>query len=68
MSDAVLMSDVRAARLCSRGLRVWLDRHGFVLEEFLRHGIPIEKLEATGDHFALLVAEHARKRLAMREH
>lgn len=58
----VRIEHIRAARLCSDGLRVWLKHHGFDLGRFLREGIPAAELEATGDGFALHVAAIARAR------
>lgn len=56
------MADVRAARMCSRGVRAFFDRHGLNWEQFLSEGIPVEQVEATGDFMALQVAEVARGR------
>ncbi|MBS0364896.1 MAG: hypothetical protein JSR67_03620 [Proteobacteria bacterium] len=60
----VTVRDVRAAGLCTRGMRAWLAHHGVDLEAFLRDGAPVERAEAIGDHFALMVCEQARKRWA----
>jgi hypothetical protein len=56
------IADVRAARLCARGLRVWLAHHGFDYLDFLERGLRVSELEATGDLFALKVAQVARAR------
>lgn len=54
------MRHIREAGLCSSGMRAWFALHGFDVLDFIRHGIPVERLEATGDHFALKVAALAR--------
>jgi len=59
----VTVEHVRAARLCSAGMRVWLDHHGIDFGTFLRDGVPVEQLEATGDAFALHVSAIARARV-----
>jgi hypothetical protein len=56
------VADLRACRLCARGMRTWLEHHGFDVTEFVRDGIAVERLEATGDHFALQVCMKARER------
>lgn len=58
----IRLEHVRAARLCSAGMRVWLTHHGFDVRTFIREGIPAAELEATGDGFALYVAAIARER------
>lgn len=61
MSDPLVrMPDVRAVHMCSSGARLFCDRHGFDWNEFLKNGIPVSQLEATGDHLALKVAEYVR--------
>lgn len=64
MSDTVLvkMEHVRAAKMCSRGARAFFVRHGLDWERFLRDGLPVEQIEATGDAMALQVVEVARGR------
>ena len=59
----VLMRDVRAARMCSRGARVFLEKHGVDWAAFLRSGVDSELLIATGDAMALRVVEEAHGRL-----
>ena len=61
MTVIVTMTHVRAARLCSAGAKVWLKHHGIDVMEFIRDGVPAERLEATGDLYALAVAAIARK-------
>ena len=56
----VTMQHVRKARMCSRGARAFFTRHGLDWAEFLRAGLPIEQIEATGDAMALKVCEVAR--------
>jgi hypothetical protein len=68
MSETVLVrvEHVRRAKLCTAGMRAWLKLHGIEPMEMIRDGIAAERLEATGDHFALMVcavarAEHKKK-------
>lgn len=62
MSEVIVtVKHVRAARLCTSGMRVWLEHHGFDVTDFVRNGLPAETLEATGDEFALRVAAIARE-------
>lgn len=56
------MRHLREIGLCSAGARDWFSRHGFDWPAFLELGIDAEQLEATGDHYALTVCEHARGR------
>ena len=58
----VRMAHVRAARQCSRGARAFFARHGLDWQRFLREGLPVEQIEATGDAMALKVCEVARGR------
>lgn len=46
---------------CRGGARAWFDAHGFDWRDFVRNGIDAEKLEATGDGFALAVVTWARQ-------
>lgn len=63
MSGEVLtMSDVRAAKMCSRGTRIWFVKQGFDYADFLKNGIDAEKFIATGDPMALQIVEVARER------
>lgn len=56
----VKMEHVRAAKLCSYGARQFLQRHGFDWDEFLKHGIDADKLEAIGDAMAMKAVQEAR--------
>lgn len=58
----VRMSDVRKAKMCSRGAREFFRRHQLDWNEFIKHGISAEKLETTGDAMAMKVVEVARGR------
>ena len=58
----VTMRDVREAKMCSRGARLFLQRHGIEWTTFLNQGVTPEMLEATGDAMAIKVAEVARGR------
>lgn len=57
----VTVRHLRAAKLCAGGARTWFAQHGLSWDRFVDPGIPAAELEATGDAFALRVAEIARK-------
>ena len=58
----VFMSDVRRARMCSKGARDFFARHGLDWSAFLREGIDAEALWGTGDPMAQEVVQVARER------
>lgn len=58
----ITMRDVRAAKMCSRGARDFLSRHGIDWSEFIKRGIDAAVIEATGDAMAKKVVEVARER------
>jgi len=58
----VTMRDVRAVHMCSGGARKFFERHKLDWSKFVREGLPVETIEATGDAMALQVAEVARGR------
>lgn len=62
MSDCVMVrvKHVRMARLCTGGMREWLRLHGMDPMEMIRVGISADRLEATGDKFAMDVCKIAR--------
>ena len=45
----VTIQDLRDARYCLAGVRPWFRRHGFDWQDFLVHGIQVDRLRATGD-------------------
>lgn len=57
----VFMRHIRSANLCAGGTREWFVRHGFDWADFIANGMPIERLEATGDPLAMRVTAQARK-------
>lgn len=57
----VTMRHIRQAQMCSHGARAFFARHGLDWTEFLREGVAIELIEATGDAMALKVCEVARE-------
>lgn len=61
------MSDVRAAKLCTRGTRALFVRHGIDYNAFLRDGMPVEQAEATGNAMVLTVTRMVREREAAKE-
>lgn len=55
----IKMIHIRKAGYCSRGARVFFERHGLDWTEFLLNGIDASKLVATGDAMAIKVVELA---------
>ena len=45
---------------CRDGVKAWFSAHGLDWREFVRNGITAQRLEATGDAFALEVVKWAR--------
>lgn len=63
----VYFRDIRAAGLCPAGFRAWARERGWSrreITEFLKHGTPIETVEAIDDVFAKRVVQSARARFA----
>lgn len=54
------MSDIRKAKMCSRGTRVFFLARGWDFQDFLKNGLDEEFLIKTGDAMALQVVEVAR--------
>lgn len=59
-SFLITMKDARAAGICSKGVRDFFQRSGLDYSEFLKNGLPVEEIEATGDLIALRVTKVAR--------
>ena len=53
----IYMSDIRKAKMCARGCRAFFLRHGFDFQDFLKNGIDIERIRATGDPMAMQVVK-----------
>lgn len=45
----VTIRDLRDARYCLAGVRPWFRRHGLDWQDFLAHGIEVDRLRTTGD-------------------
>lgn len=58
----VYMSDIRAAKMCSKGTRDFFMRHNMDWTTFLKEGLPAEEFIRTKDAMALQVVEVARGR------
>ncbi len=56
----VRMEDVRAAGLCTRGAKRWLEGRGLRFRVFLNHGMPLADLEAMNDGMGNKVAQYVR--------
>lgn len=57
----VTMRHARACGLCSQGSRAFAKKNGLDWSSFVKNGISVEELEATGDAMALKVSKFARE-------
>jgi len=57
----IYMSDIRAAKMCSKGTRAFFKKHDMDWSTFIKEGLPSEEFERTGDAMALQVVEVARE-------
>lgn len=57
-----MMADLRRAKMCSGGAREFFARHDLDWDEFLKNGVPVGLIEATGDAMAMKVVEAVRGR------
>lgn len=55
----VTMKHIRQAGLCSRGLRQFADIHGFDFSDFLKNGMPLDKVRLIDDAMVQAVADIA---------
>tara|TARA_R110002111_G_scaffold64884_1_gene106536 strand:+ start:283 stop:483 length:201 start_codon:yes stop_codon:yes gene_type:complete len=62
MTETAIMQDAIDIGLCANGVRRWFTATGLDFRKFVRHGLPVDELEATGDARALSVVAQARKR------
>lgn len=62
----VKIEHLRSANLCVHGARTWFATHGLSFREFLQHGIPASRIEATGDALGIKVATCAREQARSR--
>ena len=60
----IIVQDIRSARYCLAGVRVWFRRHGFDWQAFLAEGIDADRLSTTGDALVAPVIAAARHRVA----
>lgn len=51
-------------KYCHKGARFWFQFHNLDWIDFIKNGLPVETLEATGDAMALAAVEEARKEWA----
>lgn len=61
MTVTVQHRHLRELGYCNAGSRAFAARHGMDWRAFLRDGIPVESVEATGDAMAIRVANRARQ-------
>jgi hypothetical protein len=59
----VKLEDLKTAKICHPGARLWWKRHGLNWADFVESGIEAERLEATGDGIVARVVEAARVRI-----
>jgi hypothetical protein len=62
----VTVTDLRRAGHCARGIKNWFEVQGLDFKDFLKNGIPAEKLYATGDGQVLAALKQIEKRDAAR--
>lgn len=53
----ITITDVRRAGHCASGARKWFADQGLDFGDFLKNGVPVEKLKALNDGFADQVIE-----------
>jgi len=58
----VTMRDLREAKICGRGARIFFEKHQLDWRAFVKQGINSEDLSATQDAMALHVVEVANAR------
>lgn len=56
----IYMSDIRKAKMCSRGTRAFFLARGWDFQDFLKNGLDEDFFIKTGDAMALQVVEVAR--------
>lgn len=56
----VLHRHLRELGYCNRGARAFFQKHGLSWADFLRQGIPAERLKETRDAMAMKVIQQAR--------
>ncbi len=61
MTDKASLKHARALGYCSRGIRRWFEGREHTWAEFVRDGVPVDWLRATGDAMAARVADQAEK-------
>lgn len=64
LDPIVRVEHIRKARMCSRGARMWAQRHGLDYMTFVTQGYPASVIEATGDALGRQVAAIARAEAA----
>lgn len=60
-STIVRVKHLRAAKICASGAQTWWEAEHLDWRDFVRNGIPAQRLLDTGDPRALRVVEIARK-------
>lgn len=55
MSEKVTVADLRAVRLCVKGIRKWFDNNGLNFSDFVQNGMPREDFEKLPDARVKLV-------------
>lgn len=62
MTLIVTVEDVRQAKLCIPGARLWCKRHGIDWHRFLKDGVEASRLIETRDAMAVRAVEMAQRR------
>lgn len=53
----IYMTDIRKARMCSKGTRAFFLSKGWDFQDFLKNGIDLEKVKSCGDAMVQQVIE-----------
>lgn len=61
VDDLRKLRDIKGGGYCIRGAKLWSARHGIDFAQFVREGIPAERLLATGDQLAIDLVSFSRQ-------
>ena len=62
MTERVTIDDIRKAGHCVKGAKAWFERHDLDFRDFLKNGIDVDELLASGDSLAEQVVRSKRER------
>lgn len=63
----IYMTDVRDAKLCSKGTRKLFEYYGYDYTSFLQNGITVSEAEKSGNSAVIAIAKRVRERHAKQE-